>query len=120
MKSGNHVSPEIRALARRQADYCKVFGSATRILIIWSLQDQERCVSEIAERIASSLQNTSQHLRLMEDKGILVSRRAGNLIYYAINTHSLPASCPLVLTAQPNQPASEDLARHTSTASEKE
>lgn len=85
MKSGDPMPLETQARAKRQADYCKIFSSATRILIVWALQDQqELCVSDIARWIEASLQNASQHLRLMEDKGLVISRREGSTVYYRI------------------------------------
>lgn len=108
MDAGNSLNVEARARARRQAAYCKVFSSATRILIIWALRDHERCVSDIAEHIASSVQNTSQHLRLMEDKHILCSRRAGKLIYYRIAEPDPQVGCPLLAAACAEQRALQD------------
>jgi tRNA 2-thiouridine synthesizing protein A len=82
--------------ARQQAEICKVFGNANRILILWVLGDRELSVGDIAEAIDSSLQNTSQHLRLMKDRGILVSRREQNTIYYGVADHTLMEGCRLL------------------------
>jgi tRNA 2-thiouridine synthesizing protein A len=71
-------------LARSKANICRIFGSARRVMILWALVDGEMSVGEIASAIDTSLQNTSQHLRLMQDKGILESRRAGSSVYYRI------------------------------------
>ncbi len=56
-------------------------------------------VGEIASVIDSSLQNTSQHLRLMRDKDILTSRRDGNTVYYRIKQNELMEGCRLRLLA---------------------
>jgi predicted transcriptional regulator len=58
--------------------------------------EQEMPVSDIATAIDASLQNTSQHLRLMEDRGILVSRREGQNVYYALAGHQLMKDCGLL------------------------
>jgi ArsR family transcriptional regulator len=76
------LDEQIAEAARQQAELCKVFGNPNRILILWVLGNQEMSVGDIANAIESSLQNTSQHLRLMRDKGILASRREGHTIYY--------------------------------------
>ena len=70
--------------AQEQAQYCQVFSNATRILILWALGTDEMTVSDIASEVGASLQNTSQHLRLMRDRGILSSRRDGQAIYYRV------------------------------------
>jgi len=50
-------------------------------------------VNEIAQAIHSSLQNTSQHLRLMKGQGILDTRRAGQTIYYRIADNEIGNYC---------------------------
>jgi DNA-binding transcriptional ArsR family regulator len=82
--------------AKQQADVCQVFGSSTRILILWVLNGREMRVGDIATAIEASLQNTSQHLRLMKDRGILTSRRTGHAIYYRINGNELVHGCPVL------------------------
>ena len=91
---------ETLALAESQADICGVFGNANRVLILWVLDEQEMSVGEIAAAIDCSLQNTSQHLRLMKDKNILVSRREGQTIYYRIKQNELMEGCRLLLQAR--------------------
>ena len=39
----------LKELASIQADLCKLFGNASRILILWSLSDRELPVTEIAD-----------------------------------------------------------------------
>lgn len=87
-------------LAGRQAEICGIFGNPTRILVLWVLEQREMSVGEIAAATDSSLQNTSQHLRLMKEKGILVSRREGNTVYYRLQKHDLLEKCPLLDKAQ--------------------
>jgi ArsR family transcriptional regulator len=74
----------IKALAKEQAEIHHIFSNARRILILWILESKEMSVSDIAETIDASLQSTSQHLRLMKDKGVLNTRRQGQTIYYSI------------------------------------
>ena len=74
----------IKELAIRQAELCKLFGNASRILILWSIVDGERPVSEIADEVGTSLQNSSQHLSLLKEHNIVSVRRDGQIIYYRI------------------------------------
>jgi DNA-binding transcriptional ArsR family regulator len=93
------VDAQILALAKRQAEVCKVFGSTTRILILWALDGREMSVGDVAEAIESSLQNTSQHLRLMKDRRILTSRREGHTVYYRINGRAQLQDCAVLRQA---------------------
>ena len=72
--------------AEEQATYCRVFSNARRVLILWVLGKEEMSVSDISSAVGASLQNTSQHLRLMKDRGVLSSRRDGQIIYYHVNS----------------------------------
>jgi DNA-binding transcriptional ArsR family regulator len=90
---------EILSLAESQAEICGVFGNANRVLILWALGEREMSVGEIASAIDCSLQNTSQHLRVMKDKDILASRREGQTIYYRIKPNELMEGCRLLLQA---------------------
>ena len=94
------IAVEIQELAVRQAAVCGVFGNAKRVLILWALLDRELSVSEIALIIGASLQSTSQHLRLMEDKGILVSHREQQKVYYRVADHDLMKGCRLFFQAR--------------------
>lgn len=98
--------------ARQQAEICKVFGNANRILILWALSDRELSVGDIAEAIDSSLQNTSQHLRLMKDKGILLSRREQHTIFYCVADHELMKGCRLLEVAQHRETANVRVSNH--------
>jgi DNA-binding transcriptional ArsR family regulator len=82
--------------AQEQAEFCGILGNAHRIQIIWALGNRELTVSEIAEEIDSSMQNTSQHLRLMKNKGVLQSRRDGREIYYRITDTKFTRICPVI------------------------
>lgn len=89
------MDPSIRSFARKRASICRVFGSTHRVLIAWALGENEMNVSDIATAVGSSLQNISQHLRLMKDKGVLQSRRDGRSIYYRIADNELTRNCPI-------------------------
>ncbi|MCB9421807.1 MAG: winged helix-turn-helix transcriptional regulator [Ardenticatenaceae bacterium] len=93
--------------AQQQADICAVFANYRRVLILWTLVEQEKSVSDIATAVHASLQSTSQHLHLMKDKGILQSRRDGQTVYYRIANHDTLAKCPLLIETRRNQ-----LAKH--------
>ena len=90
--------------ARRQAEYCKVFGNMNRILIVWALRNEELSVGDLAEVLESSIQNTSQHLHLMKSKGILESRQEGHRVLYRITSNNLTEDCWVLRHALLNPP----------------
>jgi DNA-binding transcriptional ArsR family regulator len=86
-------------LAERQAAICSVFANSRRVLILWTVAESEKSVTEIAEAIGASLQNTSQHLHLMKEIGILSSRREAQTIYYGLAQTEIAANCQLLAQA---------------------
>jgi predicted transcriptional regulator len=100
------LSPEVQELAERQASLCRVFGNPQRILILWLLAERERTVTEIALAIGASLQSTSQHLRIMEFRNLVESRREHHNIYYHLARNELLEGC-LILANRPKNKVME-------------
>ena len=94
--NGVAMNVELKALAEMQASVCSVFANAKRVMILWSLAEQEKPVGEIATAIGASMQSTSQHLHLMKAVGVLESRREGQTIYYRIVNNGLMERCQLL------------------------
>jgi ArsR family transcriptional regulator len=66
------------------AEMCQVFSHAKRLEVINVLRDGEMTVGELAQRLKLTPGNLSQHLSLMKDRHILLSRKEGNMVYYRI------------------------------------
>ena len=66
------------------AEMCKVFSHPKRLELINMLRDKEMSVSELSERLGLAPANLSQHLTMMKERRILVSRKEGNVVYYRI------------------------------------
>jgi len=66
------------------AEMCKVFSHAKRLELINLLRDQEMSAGELGKRLGLAPANLSQHLTMMKERHILVSRKEGNMVYYRI------------------------------------
>ena len=95
-----YLSPEIIESAERQAALCSTFSNPQRVLILWLLAEKERTVTEVALAIGASLQSTSQHLRILGFKNLVVSRREHHNIYYHIADNEMLKNC-MVLVNRP-------------------
>ena len=71
-------------LYRHHADMCKVFSHPTRLQILNALRERETTVSDLAERLGIAIGNLSQHLNMMKQRRVLVSRKDGNNVYYRL------------------------------------
>ena len=79
--------------AEKQSEICSVFSNPKRVLILWTLANNEKSVGDIAKAIGASLQNTSQHLRVMKESDILKTSRDGQTIFYRIAENAMVDSC---------------------------
>ncbi len=66
------------------AELFKVFGDSTRIRILFSLFEEERCVSDIAQTLTMTQSAVSHQLKILKQSKLIKSRRDGKQIYYAL------------------------------------
>ena len=66
------------------ADMCKVFSHPKRLEVINILRDGEMAVGELSQKLGLPIGNLSQHLSMMKERRILISRKEGNQVYYRI------------------------------------
>jgi DNA-binding transcriptional ArsR family regulator len=82
-----------------EADMMRVLAHPKRIMIVNLLGQGPSTVSDIAERLDLSLQNASQHLRVMKDRGIVRATRDGREVRYDLSNPVLSECCRLVRQA---------------------
>lgn len=66
------------------AEMCKVFSHPKRLELINLLRDKEMSAGELVEKLGLTPANLSQHLTMMRERRILLSRKEGNMVYYRI------------------------------------
>ena len=77
------LEAELRELHER---VCKAIADPKRLLILNVLRDRELSVGDIAAELGVTHSNASQHLAVLRDRGIVVSRRAGTNAYYSLRS----------------------------------
>ncbi len=83
MKQKKHIDLD-RELYQCHAEMCKVFSHPTRLQILNILREGEISVTELAQRLDLAVGNLSQHLNMMKQRRVLVSRKDGNNVYYRL------------------------------------
>ena len=88
------VHPDRVAAARRRllddaayvdlAETFRALGDSTRSKIVHALIEQSLCVCDLAQVVGVSEPAVSQHLRLLRSLRIVRGRRAGKMVYYAL------------------------------------
>ena len=71
-----HIELAARAL--------KSISHPLRLKILCVIGDQEACVQEIVEAVGTLQSNISQHLAILRDKGVLLTRKDANRVYYRV------------------------------------
>jgi len=85
------------SLYERRARICQVMADAKRLRLIDALRDDsEKSVGELAEIIAATYPNVSQHLNVMRDAGLVTSRREGTTLYYRLAYPQITEACDIV------------------------
>lgn len=101
-----------RAVFECFAEVAKALGHGRRLEILELLAQGERSVETLAEAAGLSIANASQHLRLMRQAGLLVSRRDGKRIFYRVSDSSvLDVVAALRKVAESNLAEVRDLIR---------
>jgi len=72
-------------VVRLHAQVCSGLADPNRILIIYSLADGSRNVSEIASLMDLPQPTVSRHLKILRERGIVRSERDGQTINYRLS-----------------------------------
>jgi ArsR family transcriptional regulator len=79
------VPPAKQPNVTRAAELLKVLGNPVRLGVILELEEQgEQCVHELVASLDVSQPLMSQHLRVLRSANLIVGRRDGKEIRYAI------------------------------------
>jgi ArsR family transcriptional regulator, lead/cadmium/zinc/bismuth-responsive transcriptional repressor len=71
------------------AETFRVLGDPTRVRILDALSGGELCVCDIASLVNISESAASHQLRLLRGMRLVRPRRAGRLVYYAVDDHHI-------------------------------
>ena len=77
LENEEHIALASRAL--------KAMAHPLRLKILCVLGDQEVSVQDIVDCVGTSQSNISQHLAILRDKGVLLTRKDANRVFYRIS-----------------------------------
>lgn len=67
-----------------EAKFFRGLSDSTRLQILELLRDSEKTVGDIAEQTQQSQSNISNHLKCLDECGLVKNRRNGKNIYYSL------------------------------------
>lgn len=88
-----------------QAEICQTMANPKRLQIVSLLKDGELSVGEMVRAMGVPKANASQHLSIMRQKGLIISRREGTTIFYRLASPKITEACSImreVLLALPS------------------
>lgn len=62
----------------------KAMSHPLRLKILCVVGEGEVCVQDIVDAVGTSQSNISQHLAILRDKGVLLTRKDANRVYYRV------------------------------------
>jgi DNA-binding transcriptional ArsR family regulator len=66
------------------ASMCKALNDSKRLLLLYALRNGRFTVTELCELIEAPQSNTSQHLAVLRDRGLVEAERQGNNVVYSL------------------------------------
>jgi len=73
-----------------RARVVKAMAHPTRLFIVEELSRGERCVCELTAMVGADISTVSKHLAVLRNAGVIVDRKVGLQVYYALK-------CPCML-----------------------
>ncbi len=89
------LAQEISAL---EADFCFALSDPTRLLILYTLADGPRNVTELSTELDVIQPTTSRHLKVLRDRGLVTAVRQGTTVTYHLADHRLIQALDLLRT----------------------
>lgn len=85
METLPQIDPSLREeVTDLVASMCKALSDAKRLLLLYALQDGALTVSQLCEVIDAPQANTSQHLAVLRERGLVEATRQGNNVCYSL------------------------------------
>ncbi len=78
------------------AEWLKAMADPTRLRILHSMQNGEKCVTDLLEGMECSQANVSKHLAILRKGGLVDCRREGSSVYYRIADPAVYEICGTV------------------------
>jgi ArsR family transcriptional regulator len=85
-----------RQIYKLHASICHTLANPKRLEIIDKLRARELSVTALAEALEISQANLSQHLSIMRERGIVITRREGLNVFYKLSNPKIVKACDLM------------------------
>lgn len=87
---------EVEGTQQRSADLAKALADPKRLCVLQCLAVGELTVRDLSEKVGCQVPNMSQHLAVLRNSGLVLTRRDGNAIYYRLADPRILEACRLL------------------------
>jgi DNA-binding transcriptional ArsR family regulator len=81
---------------QRSAVVARALADPKRLCVLQSLAAGELSVRDLSDRVGCNVPNMSQHLAVLRNSGLVLTRRDGNAIYYRLADPRILEACQLL------------------------
>ncbi len=74
----------LREITQLHAQICGGLADPKRIAILYTLADRAASVNELAESLEMPQATLSRHLKVLRERGMVVTKRQGMNVYYSL------------------------------------
>ena len=78
------MKKEIEQKYSKEAEIMKALAHPTRLFILNSLKDGEKCVCKLTDEIGDDISTVSKHLLILKNAGLVEVHRKKNWMYYKL------------------------------------
>jgi ArsR family transcriptional regulator len=80
------VTPTLlQEITQLEANFCAALSDPNRLLILYALKDGPRNVTELANDLGLNQPTTSRHLKVLRERGLVYTIRAGTTVTYHLS-----------------------------------
>lgn len=75
---------KLQANALRACNLLKAMANPVRLMVLCQIADGEKSVNELAQTVGLSQSGLSQHLTVLRNRNLVVTRRVAQTIFYSL------------------------------------
>ena len=80
------VTPSLKQeISQLEANFCAALSDPIRLLILYTLNDGSRNVTELATELGINQPTTSRHLKILRERGLVETSRNGTTVTYSLS-----------------------------------
>ena len=84
------INPTLQQeISQLEADFCFALSDPNRILMLYALSEKPLNVTELTHELGLNQPTTSRHLKVMRERGLVLTVRSGTTVTYHLSDQRL-------------------------------